>query len=642
MDTLNVLNKSLPVYRCGALVIGTGCAGYNAADWLYDMGFADVLMVTEGTYMGTSRNTGSDKQTYYKLALQSGEPDSVTDMAKALAAGISVNGDTAYVEAVNSMRSFMKLVNLDVPFPTNEYGEFVGYQTDHTTTKRATSCGPLTSKFMTEALQKQVEKKNIPVVDDTIIVEILKNDKGVVGAVGLNTKQTDQPHKGFCLFVTNHVIAATGGPAAVYNNSVYPPSQTGMTGMFIEAGARCVNLQEWQYGIASVDFRWNLSGTYQQVLPKYVSIDENGVEREFLRDYFDTPEEFLDLVFLKGYQWPFDCAKIDGSSLIDLLVYHEEVELGRKVYMDFRVDPTGLENGFDKLSKETYDYLANSEALMPLPIKRLEKMNPAAIELYCSHGIDLYTELLRITVAAQHNNGGAAVDVNWQTDIPGLYVVGEAAGTFGVYRPGGSALNSTQVGSLRAAEHVRYSGRKETVSDEDVVNAICLVKPYLEDGEGCPCAAELLKQAQSMSWDMSCCGAHIRDCKPLAELKEKATGILEKMAACAASVPGGLLGAWLKARDMLVTQIAMADSMILAGTEIGSRGGAAFSPMPLQFSSTNELRKIFKGRNEAFDDQLLYYKKGTGCWFEAARPMPQQKDWFETAWAEYKKRRGDA
>ena len=85
--------------------------------------------------------------------MQSGEPDSVTDMAKALAAGISVNGDTAYVEAVNSMRSFMKLVNLNVPFPTNEFGEFVGYQTDHTTTKRATSCGPLTSKFMTEALQ---------------------------------------------------------------------------------------------------------------------------------------------------------------------------------------------------------------------------------------------------------------------------------------------------------------------------------------------------------------------------------------------------------------------------------------------------------------------------------------------------------
>ena len=43
MDTLNVLNKSLPVYRCGALVIGTGCAGYNAADWLYDMGYEDYF-----------------------------------------------------------------------------------------------------------------------------------------------------------------------------------------------------------------------------------------------------------------------------------------------------------------------------------------------------------------------------------------------------------------------------------------------------------------------------------------------------------------------------------------------------------------------------------------------------------------------
>ena len=90
---------------------------------------------------------------------------------------------------------------------------------------------------------------------------------------------------------------------------------------------------------------------------------------------------------------------------------------------------------------------------------------------------------------------------------------------------------------------------------------------------------------------------------------------------------------------MLVTQIAMADSMILAGTEIGSRGGAAFSKMPLEFDSTADLRKIFKGRNEAFDNKLLYYKKGAPCWFEDARPMPESKDWFETAWAKYKERR---
>ena len=56
--------RTIPVYALDALVVGTGCAGYNAADWLYDLGRTDVAIVTEGIKMGTSRNTGSDKQTY--------------------------------------------------------------------------------------------------------------------------------------------------------------------------------------------------------------------------------------------------------------------------------------------------------------------------------------------------------------------------------------------------------------------------------------------------------------------------------------------------------------------------------------------------------------------------------------------------
>lgn len=56
----------------------------------------------------------------------------------------------------------MKLVNLGVPFPCNEYGEFVGYQTDHDHSGRATSAGPYTSKYMTEALERAVLERAFP------------------------------------------------------------------------------------------------------------------------------------------------------------------------------------------------------------------------------------------------------------------------------------------------------------------------------------------------------------------------------------------------------------------------------------------------------------------------------------------------
>ncbi len=58
-------------------------------------------------------------------------------MAQDLFDGGSVNGDTALVEAACSARSFIKLANLGVPFPVNEYGEYIGYQTDHDLRQRA-------------------------------------------------------------------------------------------------------------------------------------------------------------------------------------------------------------------------------------------------------------------------------------------------------------------------------------------------------------------------------------------------------------------------------------------------------------------------------------------------------------------------
>lgn len=54
---------------CHTLVIGSGAAGLSAAVQLHRLGVKDVLIVTEGLDRGTSINTGSDKQTYYKLAM---------------------------------------------------------------------------------------------------------------------------------------------------------------------------------------------------------------------------------------------------------------------------------------------------------------------------------------------------------------------------------------------------------------------------------------------------------------------------------------------------------------------------------------------------------------------------------------------
>ena len=170
--TVNGIPTETRIYSVDTIVVGSGAAGLNCADLIMTgtvrkkalngekLRYHEipVAVVTEGLNMGTSRNTGSDKQTYYKLTMSGDSPDSVGDMAKSLFDGGSVDGDLALTEAAGSARAFLRLVDLGVPFPYNDYGEFAGYRTDHDTRTRATSCGPLTSRYMTEALERSVRE----------------------------------------------------------------------------------------------------------------------------------------------------------------------------------------------------------------------------------------------------------------------------------------------------------------------------------------------------------------------------------------------------------------------------------------------------------------------------------------------------
>lgn len=615
------------------IVVGSGAAAFNAADWLYDLGRKNIALLTEGIKMGTSRNTGSDKQTYYKLSVGSDGTDSVLEMAQTLFNGEGVEGSIALAEAANSLRCFYKLANLGVDFPTDEFGLFTGYKTDHDPRQRATSAGPLTSRYMTEALESSVKKKNIPILDQLLAFRLYTQENQVKGIVCLDKGKLARKKLELVIIAVNNVIWCTGGPSICYQNVVYPAGHTGMSGVLFDAGAKGVNLQEWQYGLASIKFRWNVSGTYQQVLPRYISIDQDGVEREFLNDYM-SPEEAVNLVFLKGYQWPFDVTKIDASSRIDLCVYEETAIKGRRVFMDFRHNPTAILNGFEVLSNEARTYLENSNALFGTPLERLKHMNPLAIELYKNHNIDIETEMLEISVCAQHHNGGIQVDSNWETSIKGLFVAGEAAGTFGVHRPGGSALNSTQVGSMRAAQHICYT-KEESIPDANLWET----KPdalaselfdYLMQMVGKSNTAKIIRK--ELQDGMSKMAAQVRDLSGMKQLKQE----VEKYRLYYKDYAGietlHDLPLLLKTYDMVVTQSAVLEAMEQSAELFQSRGSGlvkgADGTFLISKSATPNL-------------SLITYKKDNKfvCNTKQVCAIPQRNDWFETIWAEHRKLR---
>ncbi len=615
-----------------AIVVGTGAAGYATACRLAEDGRKTVAIVTEGVLAGTSRNTGSDKQTYYKLGLGGSAPDSVRTMAHDLVAPGAVDGDNALCEAALSARAFHYLVELGVPFPCNAYGEFVGYKTDHDPYARATSAGPLTSKFMTEALERRAKTLAIPIYDNLYAAEILTDARGVVGLCCLDRKSGELVN-----IPSQNLVLAVGGPAGIYADTVYPHCHHGATGLAAAAGARLQNLTEWQYGLASVAPRWNVSGTYMQVLPRLISVGRDG-EREFLGELFADPYAALSALFLKGYQWPFDCRRVlDGSSVIDLAVYRETALRGRRVYLDFTRNPFGLtEIDFTRLSDEARAYLTAAEATFGKPIERLAKMNRPAIDLYAGKGVDITREPLEIALCAQHCNGGIAVDAHWQTSVPGLYAVGECAGTHGIARPGGSALNAGQVGALRAARHIAASGR---IPHPDVDFLEITAKQRAKLAEFCaasPTGADADKARVDLRRAMSDCAGAIRDVAVMRALRGR-------VAAQLAEIEGysGSPEARLRLRDTARTCLCVLTAMLDYADTVGvSRGSALYTDPAGQLrEGLEELFRLSLTDTPAARDSVQEIALcGTTCTanHRPVRPIPPDDDVFETVWRDFR------
>lgn len=488
MKTLQIAGRNVTVHEYNTVIVGAGAAGMNCAvhlvEFMAHRGIGEphkrIAIVTAGRTLGASRMSGSDKQTYYKMGTAAETPDSAVEFAKSLTAAGCCHEDLALIEAIGSLREFYHLVQAGVPFPHDAMGSYIGYKTDHDPYERATSAGPKTSKFMSECLEAQVRRYGVALFDHMEVAELLAQDQGpnrrLIGVAALDRQAAAKGRLELHVFCCRNLVLAAGGPGELYETSVYPKGQTGLHGLAFRAGLVAENLTESQFGLASTKFRWNVSGTYMQAIPRIFSTDaDGGDERDFLPPYFDSLNRMATDIFLKGYQWPFDPQRIENqqSSLIDVLVFNE-TQKGRRVFLDFRRNPVGGDRlqpfKLDELELEAVTYLRNAGAVQLLPIERLAHMNPPAIEIYAEHGIDLHTQPLEIAVCAQHNNGGFAVDTWWQSSIPGTFVIGEMAGTHGVKRPGGSALNAGQTGGLRAAEYIAHACDPEplTLTEADL------------------------------------------------------------------------------------------------------------------------------------------------------------------------------
>jgi succinate dehydrogenase/fumarate reductase flavoprotein subunit len=474
-ETVVAAGLTLPVYRADCLVVGSGAAGLRAAVELARRGVS-VAVASQSAWGGTSACSGSDKQTIH-TANTADRGDDFRAMAAAIAAGGAMDADTAYIEAVGSVRSMASLQYLGLPLPQDHFGGILRYQTDHDEVGRATSCGPRTSRLMVKVLAEEALRLGVPVYNHTTVLTLLTEGERLHGALCIRARdRSDANPFGLAVFLAPTAVLAGGGPGELYRDSVYPNGCFGVLGLAAMAGLDLVNLTESQFGIGTrrEGFPWNLSGTYVQALPHIFSVDADGREHHFLADYYRTTQELASNIFRKGYQWPFHATRMldFGSSLVDLAIARES-SAGRRVFMDFNRNPLqvpgDLPFSLDRLDPDVRAYLGAAGAVQPQPIDRLRHMNPLSIELYRRYKIDIARDPLEFAVNNQHMNGGIAVDIWGRSSHPAIYTVGEAAGTHGVTRPGGAAPNAGQVLGTRVAEHI--AARRIAVPQDGVPSA---------------------------------------------------------------------------------------------------------------------------------------------------------------------------
>jgi succinate dehydrogenase/fumarate reductase flavoprotein subunit len=671
VNTQQIANQPVTFHRYNTVIVGAGAAGMNCAVHLYEFMKRKgveapqdrIAVVTRGLGLGASRMSGSDKQTYYKLGTSPNVPDCAKAFADTLTAAGCCHADLALAEGISSLREFYHLVQAGVAFPTDSMGTFIGYKTDHDPAERATSAGPKTSRFMSECLQKQVERSGIRFFDNQELAHLLTvgsgKSKRIAGVVTVDGSRISESNHAISVFLAANVVLAAGGPGELYETSVYPRGQCGVHGLALKAGLVAENLTESQFGLASTKFRWNVSGTYMQAIPRIFSTDAPGEQaRDFLADFFPSMKTMATDIFLKGYQWPFDPQKIEnlGSSLIDILVFNER-QKGRRVFLDFRQNPLGARSmqpfHIDELEPEAFEYLRDTKALQKTPIERLAHMNPLAVEIYREHGIDLHKEPLEIAVCAQHNNGGFAVNKWWESSIPHTFVIGEMAGTHGVKRPGGSALNAGQVGGLRAAEYIVHAYGSDVAhlpdNSDEIEQQIRGLVDKLERWSK-PSGRTPQETIEEIQGRMTASAAHIREQNDASESLRKAVQLYRSIhdGGLAARDSQSIIAA-IQAEHLALSSVAylraIVDLLVQGG---GSRGsylvlsprGIPIHPDVVDKATGEPL--AFKPENQDLRDKIqqVEYDDRTADLFRCTMIEPRTvsvgRKSFEPAWREYR------
>jgi succinate dehydrogenase/fumarate reductase flavoprotein subunit len=262
-----------------------------------------------------------------------------------------------------------------------------------------------TGREMLRALFGELQKRNVRVLPQVMILKLITNHGRIAGAVGLNLQNCET-----VLLRAKTVVLACGGAGNVYSNTDNPTDVTGDGyGLALDGGAALMDMEFVQFFPFGFCFPQSLRGALA-ALPYYIHL-RNKLGERFMEKY--DPER-LEL------------------SVRD--------KVSRAIVREIREGRGGPHGGvFADMTYHEPGFIA--------------RMQPALYETYRKVSIDPEKDYLEVAPTCHFFMGGAKVDENWQSTVSGLFMVGEnAAGIHGANRLSQNALAELLVSGRRAGK----------------------------------------------------------------------------------------------------------------------------------------------------------------------------------------------
>ena len=383
--TASSVDLENPDYDVDVLIIGAGGAGTSAAIEANESG-ANVLIVTKlrmgdaNTMMAEGGIQAADKENdspaiHFVDAFGGGHYAAKRELLSKL--------------VCDAPEAILWLNNLGVEFDKDKDGNMITTHGGGTSRKRMHAAKDYSGAEIMRTLRDEVMNRQIPVVDFTAAIELIKDDEGkVAGAVLLNMETKD-----LLVARAKTVIIATGGAGRMHYQGFPTSNHYGATadGLVLgyRVGAKLLYADTLQYHPTGVAYPEQIFGAL--VTEKVRSLGAKLVNKN--GEVFMHPLETRDVTAASVIR---ECAQ-RGNGV--------DTGNGQGIWLDTPM--------IEKIGGEG----------------TIEKRIPAMLRMFMKYGIDIRKEPILIYPTLHYQNGGLDITPDCMTtNVKNLFVAGEAVG----------------------------------------------------------------------------------------------------------------------------------------------------------------------------------------------------------------------